>query len=312
LKHISFLSKFKNVDFDTLYYRHNKDTAKGIAEEYRFKRISSQFPTQTDNGDLVFVSSYPGFHYEHVKAAIKANMNVVVDKPFVSSLAEASELAQLASSKHLHTFIFFQWRYHPGILALREKIRRETSLSISIDFFHSFMLSKNAGSTWRSDKSLALLGAFADLGIHCIDIAEYIIGGPLEYSSCSLKQKYNFRSKKGKKYPCDTEDSGNLVLKSSTSDYIHIAATRVSDTKLLYITVMNDRDKRFLALNPDTGAILMNNIGLKEYVPRRWEECIYADIIQSVEGTIQSTKLPAFKDSLSSQKIFQQLTNLGG
>ena len=71
---------------------------------------SSELVRSTDL-DAIAVVTPVWTHYELAKAALENGKHVFVEKPFTSSAAQAEELIELASRKHLtimvdHTFLF--------------------------------------------------------------------------------------------------------------------------------------------------------------------------------------------------------------
>lgn len=54
--------------------------------------------------DTLYIGVPNFLHYEFVKQALEANLNVIVEKPITSTTKETEELIQLAKSKHLYLF----------------------------------------------------------------------------------------------------------------------------------------------------------------------------------------------------------------
>jgi predicted dehydrogenase len=62
------------------------------------------------------------FHYEICKAAIKAGLHVLVEKPFTLKMAEARELVELAKENKVHIMANQNYRYFSTVLTLKEAI----------------------------------------------------------------------------------------------------------------------------------------------------------------------------------------------
>jgi predicted dehydrogenase len=74
--------------------------------------------------DAVVISSPHGFHYEQAKAALEANLHVLVEKPMTLYADQAWELVALAEQKNLVLIIPTGWHYNPIVTAAKEQLDR--------------------------------------------------------------------------------------------------------------------------------------------------------------------------------------------
>jgi predicted dehydrogenase len=72
--------------------------------------------------DLVSVHSPPFLHLEHVRLAVEAGHDVLCDKPFGRSTAEAAEMRALAGAAGMRHFLNFENRWDPARQALRSAV----------------------------------------------------------------------------------------------------------------------------------------------------------------------------------------------
>jgi predicted dehydrogenase len=70
----------------------------------------------------VIISSPHGFHYEQAKAALAANLHVLVEKPMTLRAAESWELVGLARQKQLVLMVPTGWHYNRMVLAAKEQL----------------------------------------------------------------------------------------------------------------------------------------------------------------------------------------------
>src|ERR1700741_2375566 len=73
--------------------------------------------------DLVVIASPNDSHVPLARAALLAGRNVVVDKPFALSLADARELAPVAQEKGLLLSVFQNRRWDTDFLAVSQAVR---------------------------------------------------------------------------------------------------------------------------------------------------------------------------------------------
>lgn len=72
--------------------------------------------------DAVVISSPHGFHYEQAKAALEANLHVLVEKPMTLRADGAWELVALAEQKKRVLIIPTGWHYNPMVVAAKQQL----------------------------------------------------------------------------------------------------------------------------------------------------------------------------------------------
>ncbi len=70
--------------------------------------------------DAVVISSPHGFHYEQAKAALDANLHVLVEKPMTLKASESWELVKLAGEKGLLLMVPTGWHYNRIVMTAKE------------------------------------------------------------------------------------------------------------------------------------------------------------------------------------------------
>lgn len=133
---------------------------------------------EDDAIDLVIISTPNATHYPLAKQALIKGKHVVVEKPFVTSIAEGEELIALANEKELVLSVFQNRRWDNDFLTL-QKIIKEGHLGRIIEFeshFDRFRPQLNH-KTWKTHANPGS-GVFYDLGPHLIDQALVLFGMP--------------------------------------------------------------------------------------------------------------------------------------
>lgn len=72
--------------------------------------------------DAVVISSPHGWHYEQAKAALEANLHVLVEKPMTLYAREAWELVALAERRQRVLVIPTGWHYNPMVVAAKQQL----------------------------------------------------------------------------------------------------------------------------------------------------------------------------------------------
>ncbi|MCU1480202.1 MAG: oxidoreductase [Subtercola sp.] len=144
---------------------------------------------KADDLDLVVIASPPVSHYELALAAIEAGLSVVIDKPFTATVAQATELIDLAERRGVALTVFQNRRWDGDYLTLRSLLD-ESALGEVYRFESRFEWWKPQGAReWKREATVAEGGGILfDLGSHLIDQALQLFGPVDEvYSEVSTR-----------------------------------------------------------------------------------------------------------------------------
>jgi predicted dehydrogenase len=127
--------------------------------------------------DLVVVASPNESHFPLAAAAMRAGKDVVVDKPFTLTLAEARELVQIAKDHNRLLSVFHNRRWYSEVLATREILQSGVLGEVSHYECHMDRFRPNVRQRWREQPGPGS-GLWFDLGPHLIDQALHLFGMP--------------------------------------------------------------------------------------------------------------------------------------
>ncbi|WP_455353557.1 Gfo/Idh/MocA family protein [Streptomyces sp. SYSU K217416] len=132
---------------------------------------------RADELDLIVIASPNKTHVAIAKAALKAGLPVVVDKPIAGTAAEARELAAFAEERGLLLSVFQNRRWDNDFLTLR-KLIADGELGEVLRFesrFERWRPQPKGG--WRESGDPAEIGGLLfDLGSHVVDQALVLFG----------------------------------------------------------------------------------------------------------------------------------------
>nr|WP_296073376.1 Gfo/Idh/MocA family oxidoreductase [uncultured Actinoplanes sp.] len=152
-------------------------------DERAMRRVTGIFPVEPYAGkladvpaDLAVICTPPRSHAALVRAALTAGMDVICEKPLVTSAADATELVRLAQDKGKRLFPCYTNRFRPDVQRLRDLIRTGELGVVSevrADWSRRAGVPASAGG-WES-------GVLWDLGSHLVDLALWCTGwaGPV-------------------------------------------------------------------------------------------------------------------------------------
>ena len=126
---------------------------------------------------LVAISTPNDSHYPYAKACLEADRDVLVDKPFATTLAEARELAELAQ-KRGRLLTVYQERRLDGDFATLKKLVADGDLGRPVHFEETFDRCRaQVRDSWK-EKVGPGGGVFWDLAPHLLDHALVLFGAP--------------------------------------------------------------------------------------------------------------------------------------
>ncbi len=139
--------------------------------------------------DLVVVATPNAQHHPVATAALRAGKHVVVDKPFTLDVAQARELAALATAQDRVLTVYQNRRWDADFLTLRallteRAVGRPVYFESHIDRFRPQVRDR-----WR-ERAMPGAGLWVDLGSHLLDQALQLFGPPdtLQLDTAALRE----------------------------------------------------------------------------------------------------------------------------
>lgn len=138
--------------------------------------------------DLVVIASPNDSHAPLARAALEAGKDVVVDKPFTLSLADARELAENAGRQGRLLSVFHNRRYDTDFLGVKAAI--DSGLIGRVVHFetHFDRFRPEVRDRWR-ERAVPGGGLWFDLGPHLVDQTLQILGLPEKVTATIATQR---------------------------------------------------------------------------------------------------------------------------
>ena len=129
--------------------------------------------------DVVHICTPNHLHLPLAEAALAAGKHVVCEKPLAVDDRGAEEMVEAALAAGRMTAVPFVYRYYPTVREARERVR--TGVTGRVRLIHGGYLQdwllRPSDDNWRVDESLGGASrAFADIGSHWCDLAEFVSG----------------------------------------------------------------------------------------------------------------------------------------
>jgi len=154
-----------------------------------FEELAAGESGRTDPVDFVVIVTPNDMHHPAAKACLDAGLNVVCDKPFTVTSAQAAELRDLASSKGLHCAVTYNYSGYPMVRHASELVRTGMLGKVRKVYaeYHQGWLATDIEKTgqkqasWRQDpKRAGMGGSLGDIGTHAEQLVRFVTGLEVE------------------------------------------------------------------------------------------------------------------------------------
>lgn len=203
--------------------------------------------------DVVHICTPNKTHSEYALAALEAGKHVVCEKPLAMDAREARKLADLAEQSGLVAAVPFVYRYHVMAREARARIAASKSAVHTIQgvYLQDWLASATADD-WRVDASEGGQSrAFADIGSHLVDLAEFISGQRIDRLSALTNTVHEHRGGRAK---VETEDAAMLIAEftNGARGILHVSQVmRGHKNELKLEVATTDNSVRFEQETPE-------------------------------------------------------------
>jgi scyllo-inositol 2-dehydrogenase (NADP+) len=139
--------------------------------------------------DLIINCAPNSFHYTYTAAALECGKHVVVEKPFVNTVAEGQKLIMVAKQSRKALAVFHNRRWDSDFLTVKKLIADGTLGDIKqFESHFDRWRPEFRAERWR-EQAVVGAGVLYDLGPHLIDQALILFGDPEEVIGDISNQK---------------------------------------------------------------------------------------------------------------------------
>jgi len=163
----------------------NAEAADRCREKYGAKYAFTKYEDvlALDEIDVVYIASPVFCHKEQALAAAKAKKHILLEKPMGLTIEETREIVEACEKEGVKLGVGFMMRYHAYHQAMK-KVIADGLIGDIVSMRAQFTCwYPDIPNNWRQDKTRSGGGALMDMGIHCIDLLQYISG--LEAVECT-------------------------------------------------------------------------------------------------------------------------------
>ncbi len=261
------------------------DRGRAAADELGVPRAfaDSEELVASDEVDVVHICTPNALHRPLAERALRAGKHVICEKPLATDAADAAALAELADRHGTVTAVPFVYRYHPMAAEARERSRTGALGDLHLIHGHYLQdwLSQPGDSNWRVDpRAGGPSRAFADIGSHWCDLAEWITGHRITELTATVDTVYPRRAAAGARTftgpaggerteEVTTEDAAHVLFRTDRGATGSLTVSQVSPGRKNRLWIEVDGSQAAVTFdqeNPET--LLVGNRRINETLVR--------------------------------------------
>jgi len=155
------------------------DKLQALAKKFGIKHQFDTLEKVLENGsvDALVIGTPNYLHAPQTIAALNAGIHVMVEKPMAMNASEAQLMVEASQRSGALLMVAHCWRFDPEVLWLREQVKK--------GHLGKIIRTKGYGvhplwgpSGWFTQRKFAGGGAMADVGVHALDSARFLLGDP--------------------------------------------------------------------------------------------------------------------------------------
>jgi len=168
--------------------QHSLAKAAALAEEFHIQHFTTDLDEiLTDKSiEFVYIGLVNSVHFDFAKKCLDAGKNVILEKPFTSTSAQAQQLIDLALSKKIYLFEAITTLHQPNFFKIRELLPKIGDIKLVICNFSQYSSRYDA---YKKDLIVALAfdpkcdgGALMDINIYNLNFVVGLFGLPKKIS----------------------------------------------------------------------------------------------------------------------------------
>ena len=161
----------------------SKEKGEEFAKKYNIEKVYTDYDELlgSDDIDTVYVGLINSVHFEYTKKALLAGKNVILEKPFTTTVEETRELIQLAREKGCYLFEAITNRHSKIYDRFKQELSNIGRIRMGMGNYSQYSSRYDRylkGDVAPAFDPSAFGGALNDLGIYNLSLAVSLLGKP--------------------------------------------------------------------------------------------------------------------------------------
>lgn len=173
----------------------NLDAAKKVGAEFNVKYVfdKAEDLLALDEIDAVYIATPVFCHKEQVLMTAKAKKHILLEKPMGLTVNDSKEIADFCKSQGVKLGVGLMMRFGAYHQKMKELIANDVIGNVVSMRAQLTCWYPEIEGNWRQNAKLSGGGALMDMGIHCIDLLQYISGTKTKtVASFTGNQTFNY------------------------------------------------------------------------------------------------------------------------
>lgn len=158
--------------------------------------------------DAVYIATPPNFHCRQAVEAAEAGKHILCEKPIALSPEEVDEMEEACRKAGVKFMLGFCMRNNVYNKKARELVQSGALGQMVMGRAQLTCWYPPIPGAWRQDVSLSRGGSLIDMGTHCLDLLEWIMGA-------KIAEVAGFQDLLTHDYPTKIEDASTIILRFS-------------------------------------------------------------------------------------------------
>ncbi len=207
------LLKDKNSKLTAIFER-REESARALSQKYGVDYyLDLEQMLKTADIDAVYIGTPVYAHYEQAMLALKYGKHVFLEKPIAMDGAQSEKLVKAFKDANLQLTVGYMMKYHNLHQKAKEIVFSNQVGSVNDVRAQFSCWYPDIKGAWRQKKELAGGGAIMDLGVHAIELIEFILQDEIiDVKSFYATQNFNY----------EVEDGAVIIFKTKKGALGHI------------------------------------------------------------------------------------------
>lgn len=258
---LNAISEVSQIEKNAILAR-PKSRAKGeeFASGYGIKKVYTDYDEllASEDIDTVYVGLINSVHFEYTKKALLAGKDVILEKPFTTSVEEAGELADIAREQNRFLFEAITNRHCRVYERMKEELGSIGRIRMAMGNYSQYSSRYDRyreGDVAPAFDPAAFGGALNDLGIYNLSLTVGLLGTPVKYR---YDANLGFNG-------VDTSGVATLIY----DDYVVTLSVAKDSESPCYYTIQGEDGYLSIPGKPNETEklIICNKKGYEEFVP---------------------------------------------
>ena len=195
----------------------NMELAEKLREKHGAKKAYDNYQALLADPEVeaVYIATPVVFHKEQAIAAARAKKHILIEKPVAFTVEDGEEVKRACEEEGVKIAVGLMMRFHSYHQAMKNiiaegKLGQVVSCRGQLTCWYPKM-----ENNWRQKKATAGGGALVDMGVHCIDLIQYITGS---------KAKKVAAFSGNKTFGYEVDDSSSTLFELENGAYAYVDA----------------------------------------------------------------------------------------